>query len=216
MASVAQALIANGANGVSSIAAILGSNVTAGSRIVVVTFSSNGVVHTGGMVTDTLLNTYVLDFEVAGSLGDICFFSAPSPAGGANTVTYNPAVSGRLGIIVAEVSGIGAYVATQTNSGTGTSVNPATGAITPAAANGITFAQVTTAQTITWETDYATGAVSNGTGRVNMGFKLITTTDSEEATATIASSTWNAMIIRYPDAAGGGGGNRRRRVLMAA
>lgn len=205
MASVVQALVANGSNPASSVAAAFGSNVTAGSRILVATFIGASVSHVSTMVTDTLSNTYALDFEFASAAGDLVFFSAPSPSGGANTVTYNPGSSARIGIVIMEVSGIDAYAGSQTSTNSGTSASPSSGAITPAAANGIAYSLTVANGQETWESDYSTGAVFNSTGRVNGAYKLISATSSENAEGTFGGSiAWNAMIIRYPDTAAGG------------
>lgn len=204
--SLVQALVANGGSPVTSLATAFGSNVTAGSRIIVATYVGAAVAHTDGMVTDTLSNSYTKDFEFASAAGDLCFYSAPSPSGGACTVTYNPATNTRLGMVIMETASVDAYVATQTSSNNATSANLATGAITPTNGNGICMAAFYQNNALSsWETDYNTGSVYNSTGRIGGAYKVITSTSSEEATGTFGGSVpWYAMLIRYPETAAGG------------
>lgn len=207
MVSLVQAGVANGANPASSIAAAFGSNVTAGSRIVVGVRIGAAVALTSGMVTDTIGNTYSLDFEFASSAGDMAFYSAPSPAGGANTVTFNPASSARIGIGIWEFSGLDAYGG-QANGANGTSTTPDSGNLTPAAATGVIIAIYTGSNAITWEADYATGAIASAvTGRIAIAYDLAPPASAQSASGTITSAAWNCTAAWYPDAAGGGGGD---------
>lgn len=226
MASVLQGFLnhVNGQNAVTQLGQAFAVNVTAGSRIIVPTFIAGAIAHTSTMVSDSLGTPFSLDHEVASAAGDLCFWSGAAPASGANTVLYNPGTSARLGIGVLEVSGIDAYAGGQTANASGTSTSAASGAITPAAANGIAIGYIQQANQVTWEADYLTGAGFNANGRLNLGYKLITATTSENAEGSFAASVaWQAMIIRYPDSAAPGAtgwgrllGHARNRQVRAA
>lgn len=206
MAALAQAVVANGLNPASSVSAAFGSNATSGNRIVVAVRIATAVTMAASMVTDTLSNTYVLDYEPSLSGGDYAFFSAPVSSSGACTVTFNPGSSARIGIVIFEVSGIAAYGGGAEAAASGTSTTPSSGNITPGAADGIFIAQITASSAPTWETDYATGAAGNGTGRLYGAYDINGSALAQSADATFGGSiAWTCAALWYADTAAAGG-----------
>lgn len=202
MATLVQAGVANGANGVTSIAAAYGSNVTAGSRLQVCVRCVFSVTMTAGMMTDTIGNTYDLDFQYSDTaVTRLGFYSCVNSSSAANTVTFNPASgSMRLGIGVWEFSGLDAY-GSVSSGGTGTSTAPDSGNFTPGAATGVVMAAMGSANGITWEADYGTGAISNATGRFYNAYDLAPAAAEQSASGTIVSAQWACAAAWYPDVA---------------
>src|SRR3569833_1450878 len=90
-----------------SIATTFTSNITAGNTIIVVSSEDFSVINQISSITDSLGNTYaraVADTE--GSFVDGEIWYAPSPTGGANTVTINYAHSVVAAVVLAEYSGL--------------------------------------------------------------------------------------------------------------
>lgn len=204
MASPVQAGVANGSAAATSIAAAYGSNVTAGSRLVAAGKTAAGVALTSAMMTDTQGNTWVLDRSYTGTTSRMGRWSTIAGSSGANTVTFNPNSSARIGIVVWEFSGLDPYGSVGSDN-TGTSTAPDSGNFTPAAATGAAFAQIQSSQSVTWEADYATGAVNNGTGRIYDAYDLAPPASAQSASGTIVSTTWDCSAAWYPDTAAGGG-----------
>jgi hypothetical protein len=106
---LAQAPVSGALSGVTTTALAFGSNVTAGSELFMVTVVADGLTPTVSGVSDTLLNTWTV-VAAANTTGyRIEVWKAPSPSGGANTVTTtfsgNAANTGSMAIF--EFSGMG-------------------------------------------------------------------------------------------------------------
>jgi len=204
---------ANDGNGVSTIAAVMDSNVTAGNRLVVLTKLSNDFTPAAGQVTDSLGNTYTLDWSEAAAaaagvaaLADYAVFSTVSGSTGACTVTFNPAVSGRIAIAVREYSGLAAHDGT--NRGVTllqTSTTPLSPDVTPTSADGVFFAFVSSSQSQTWEADYGDATTEVSGGRFWTATDPNSSTSAQSATSTQVSTPWDCGLIWYADTSGGSG-----------
>ena len=198
-----------GTNGTGTCAVSTGSNVTSGNRVVIGVKITADETLDASMISNTgTAFTWTLDaqYDVLGQSTTIGIASADVTASQALTVTFNPAAAaGRCGIGIVEFSGLGAYgsVVGQDN-GTGTAV--ATSAFTPGAATGLAVAMLSSAQTQTWETDYATNAAEDITNaRAAMAYDVDPAASAQQAESTQASGSWMIQAAWYAAAGGGGG-----------
>lgn len=186
------------------------SNITAGGLLVVSAFSEVDS-STVSSVTDTLGNTYVKATDPTTSVGHgthLGVWYAMNSVAGANTVTFTAGQSGRIYLMVEEVSGAATTTALDaTGTGTGTNASPTCSATTTASGDYLYGAITNSRSTLTAGTGYT---VRTGTG-FNEFF------DSESKVAGVAGSyaadgtisvagAWVAHMAAFKAAAGGGGG----------
>jgi hypothetical protein len=203
----------NDAASATTIDAILDSPVTAGNKLVVFGKQNVDFTPTGGMVTDTLGNTYAVDWDLTAAtagvdnVGDLAVWSTISGSSGACTVTFNPGVAaGRIAIAVREYNGLGVHDGTTRNAVLiTTTASPTSGAFTPSAATGVIFAFIIGSQTPTWEGEYGDATVNVNGGRLWTAVDESVTAASQSADATQASAVNDCGALWYPDAGGGGG-----------
>lgn len=203
---------ANGANGVNTIDAVMDSNVTAGNKLVAIVKYGIDFTPDPSMMSDTSSgDAWTLDWDVSsqivgvGALADHAVFSKVVTVSGPCTVTFNPAGStGRIAIAVREYSGLGAHDGTTrsvtflTNNGT-----PTSGSFTPAAANGVILAFVSSSQTVTFEAGYDDTNGEGVNGRLWTAVDESVTAEAQAADATQSAALWDCGALWYPDAASG-------------
>lgn len=201
MATLVQAGVINGANPSTSVTVALGSNVTAGSRVIVQVRSVAVSTYTSSMVTDSVGTAYTCDVTSTRGFG---VYSGVS-AGGASTVVFNaPGAAARMGVAAWEFSGTDVFSGQSTNAA-GTSSQANSGSITCTSANGVAVGVVLAASIPSgWEADYNTGTVGNGTARQYGAYHLIASSGAEDAiTSFTGSVAWVSGVAWYPDAAAG-------------
>jgi hypothetical protein len=199
---------ANGNASASSISAVMDSNVTAGNKLVVICKGGADFTPSTSHISDTQGNTYVMDWSAADnlvditSLGDYVVYSTTIGSTGACTVTFNPAVSGRISIAVREYSGLGDHDgSTRSITYLTNSTTPSSGNITPSAATGVIFALLSCTQFNSFEADY-TDTTNDGDGRFLTAVDEAVTAAAQSADATLDLTTfWDCGAIWYPDAA---------------
>lgn len=200
---------ANDALSASTIDAVMDSNVTAGTRLVVLAKLNADFTPNASQITDTRGdNTWSLDWSAAtqtagtDALGDYAVFSTVVQSSGPMTVTFNPAVTGRIGVVVREYSGLGAHDGSTRNiTYFTTSTTPSSGNVTPSAANGVLFGFLSSSQTQTWEAEYGDATVDTNGGRFHTAVDETVTAAAQAADSTQSSTTWDCGVIWYPDAA---------------
>lgn len=197
---------AHGLTGVTSIQVTLPQNVVAGNAVMVV-----GKSRSGGTITfsDGLSNTYATDIETAGGAdNDVAIGSAKDlSTGGSCTVTASTtAGADRMGISAMEYSGFtGGAVFDQSASNIGTSTSADSGSTpTTTAADELLIggASDAGATTYSWTSSFSLVA-EHSTGRHSMGDRIVASTGTYNATATLGISTlWNMVIATYKEAGG--------------
>lgn len=205
MATVVQVTSADGNPASSQAAPSI--NVTAGNKLVVIGKLSNNFTPTG-TVTDSQGNTYTLDWDATdanagtNALGDHVVFSCTVASTAACVVTFNPAVSGRIAVVVYEVSGLGTHNgSTRVITRFVTSGTPSSGSLTPSAATGLIFGFVSVGGTVTWEAEYNNNVTQAATdGRFSTGVDISVTAAAQAADCTVSSGLWDCGAIWYPDA----------------
>ena len=215
-----------GHGGTSTFTQAYSSNITAGNTcLAAVSFDDSGGTIPISSVTDTLGNTYTLVDEIARG-EHIAIYVAPSPSGGANTVTvsFTGGSPGDGALAVAEFSGrdtstpIGNHTTndqvTPGNSTDGVTVGP----ITVVAGDDIVSWHVDYFSGIPGGTEYTAGtgftsAVQTGGIDGLLQYKENVSAGSITATATAADATNSTVsIVVALNASGGGGGTVGRLV----
>ncbi len=197
-----------------------GSNVTAGSMIVVVARTSDASSVTS--ISDSLGSTYSSVVTHTDGSTRISIWAAVNAGAGANSVTINYGASNNPQAYIQEWSGmVTASVAaatdqTGTNSTSGVVNHPANAsALTPSEDNCLVIGAASFNGTVTWqsaEAGYTHRTGSDGTGAsrchtVSIVQTTATATDADQTTAATAQGA-NAMAI-FKAAAGAGGGGVR-------
>lgn len=187
-----------------------GSNNTAGNLLVCCIGTAGDVTN----VTDTAGNTWVKATDGGGSLlwGDIWYVE--NCLSGANTVTLSGGYSSHQEIAVLEYSGIATTSALDQAQcsaigNVGLGQQPDSGNVTTTQADELLIGAIAaqSANTTTWGASF-TELFEFGTGSrgVTVGERIVASTGTYKATATLDAGEWYCMIATFKAAAGGGGG----------
>jgi hypothetical protein len=182
-------------------------SVTSGNVLVAVVRGETNVAPTAAMFSnDGTAFTWAVHYTIANANVSIGLAIASVTATQSTVVTFDPAGTGRVGIVCYEFSGLGTTDSNVAATGSGSSASAETGSFTPTAAAGVVLMGLVANADHTWEADYATNATAkNATSRMGAAYDLAPAASAQTASCGLSASLgWDMAGAWWDDAAAGG------------